>query len=344
MEIASYLSALQEALHLEPRKRSEIAAEVGTHLEEHVAELAAAGTSQEAAVTRAIEEMGDPRRLAASCYSSHATGSWQDILLATSPHLLLAAIFAFHLWTEPLWMGTALGATTLIAVAAWLMGRPNWSYPWVGYALALPVLSWAVAMATVSYGIWALLTRGQLPWALPFYLAIALWMRLCLSIVLRIARKAVSSDWLVVSLAALPLPIIGSWLFLLHWRGGQLVAPTSAGSQVDAPTALIFVALAVTTAVYMRIGRRSWRIALVLVAAPALVAIASSIYLATHPSLAGFNVTDAFYAFQEFVPKEPRLLPAVFAFLATAAFLLSPMLLERAPWSSRQRQPWPPLQ
>ena len=339
MEIGSYITVLERALHLEPRQRSEITAEVRGHLEEHAAELETAGASQDAAIDQAIEEMGNPRQLAASCYSSYTTGSWRDSLLAASPHLLLAAIFAFHLWTRPVWMATALGVTTLIAVAAWRMGRPNWSYPWVGYALALPVLSWAMAVATVSYGIWALLARGQLSWALAFYLVIALWARLCLSIILRITRKAVSADWLVVSLAALPLPIIGSWLFLLHWRSGQVVTPAITGGQVDAQTALIFLALAATTAVYMRMGRRGWRIALLLVAAPALVAVATSIYMATQAALVRFNVTDTFHTFQALVPSSPGLLPSVLAFIATAAFLVSPMLLTRGRREDRRHQP-----
>ena len=337
MEIGSYIRILEGALHLEPRHRSEIAAEVRMHLEDHAAELNAGGAAQDQAVDQAIQEMGDPRQLAASCYSSYATSSWRDILLAIFPHLLLAAIFALHLWTRPVWMATALGVTTLIAVVAWRMGRPTWSYPWVGYALALPVLSWAMAVATVSYGFWALLTRGQLPWTLAFYLAIALWVRLCLAIVLRITRKAATVDWLVVSLAALPLPVIGSWLFLLHWRNGQLVTPAVAGEQVDVQTALIFLALAATTAVYMRIGRRSWRIALLLVAAPALVAVATSIYLATHSALVSLTVTSTSQTLEALVPSGgPGLLPAILAFIATVAFLISPMLLTRGRWSLRR--------
>ena len=327
MNVRSYLGELEQVLHLEPHQRSEILAEIQTHVEERAGELEDHGLPPEAALERAIREVGDPHTLAKGLYSSHSTGTWRDIFLATLPHLLLASIFAFHLWTELLWVVVALGGATFIAILAWRMGRPQWTYPWLGYALAVPALSWAMAMAAIGYGIWAFVTGGELPLALPIYIGIALWVPISFTIIIRVVRQAVRQDWLVVSLAALPLPFIATWFFLLHWRGGQLVPDKPRAMQTDSDTAIIFVALAIITALYLRLGRRSLRLALMMVAASALIAVIAVIYQ-THPPSWSFRFGDVFAPFG----IQPEAAPVAFftvglAIVLTVAFLLSPFFL-----------------
>ena len=318
-EFREYLAYLEQRLRLDPQKRAEVLSEIHSHLEESSAELRSQGLSSDEATDRALRGIGNPRQLAKTFYAVHATGSWRDILLAVLPHLVLAGIFAFHLWTALFWVVIALTAATLIAVVAWRRGTPQWTYPWLGYALAAPALTWALAMAAIGYGAWAFITGGTVPLGIPLYLGIAVYIPISFVIVLRVARKAVRNDWLSVSLAALPIPFFTAWLFLLHWRGGVLIPDKARAMETDANTAMLFLALAATTALYMKAGDRTWRIGLMLLAAPALVAIATVSYQA-----------------------DPRSLTTAVAIPATAVFLLSPIFLDRSrrdspgvPWERR---------
>ncbi len=320
MEIRAYLGDLEHELRLEPHQRTAIVAEIAVHLEERLAELEDQGVPHEAAEERTVHELGDSHNLAKGLYSSHSAGSWRDVLLATLPHLVLAGLFAFHLSTDLFWVIVALGGATLIAVLAWRMGRPQWAYPWLGYAVAAPALTWLLAMAAVGYGIWTVLSGGSLPLGLPLYLGIVLWIPVSMVIVLRLVRRAVLHDWLVVSLAALPLPFIATWLFLMHWRGGQLVPDRSRAISADADTAMVFLALAITTALYMKMGRRGWRIALMMIAAPLLAAVVTIAY---QNSPSTFSVDGALTK-----DRDGGTLAMVMVFVLTAAFLLSPILMD----------------
>ena len=301
-----YLGALDRQLHIDARKRAEIVSEVGSHLEERSAELESSGLSFRTATRSALTEIGSPHRLAHTFYAVHAPGSWRDILLAVLPHLALAGIFAFHLWTELFWVVISATAATLIAVIAWRRGSPQWTYPWLGYALAAPALTWALATAAIGYGAWAFVTGGHLPLGVPLYLAIALYIPISLVIVVRVARRAVRHDWLSVSLATLPIPFFTTWIFLLHWRGGVLIPDKARALEASGDTAVLFLGLAVVTALYMKAGHRAWRMGLMLVAAPVLVTVAALSYQA-----------------------DPRSLPtAMLAIPATALFIFSPFMLD----------------
>jgi hypothetical protein len=327
MNIRSYLAELDDELHLERHERSEIIAEIRTHMEDRTAELENQGVPHQTATERAMQDLGTPHELGKAYYSSHSSGSWRDVILAMLPHMAVASIFALHLWTHLFWMVAALILVSIIAVGAWRMGRPQWAYPWFGYALAAPALSWMLTIAAIGYGVWTFVTGGSLPLAPGLYLGMALGVPVTLFITIRIARKLVLHDWLVVSLAALPLPLIATWLFLLHWHNGLVDPDQLRAVQVDASTALVFVALGLTTAVYMLLGQRRWRIALTLVAVPILAASATAVYQTHAASFNEFSAEGAFDAFASISHQNPGLLPTMLAFVLTAAFLTSPMLL-----------------
>ena len=81
----------------------------------------------------------------------------------------------------------------------------------------------------------------------------------------------------------------------------------------DSESAVLFLALAATTALYMKMGHRSWRKFLVLLGAPILVALALITY-----------------------QLETRPLALVIGVPATAGFLLSPLLLDPSGESIRR--------
>jgi hypothetical protein len=303
--IQRYLGSVEQDLRIDPAKRREVLDEVRTDLEEHSAELQNQGFSDEEASAQVVLEGGNPRKLAKTLYSVHATGSWRDILLSVVPHLALAAIFAFHLWTDLFWVVVATSSATLIAVLAWRRGNPQWTYPWLGYALAVPALTWALATAAIGYGAWRWVVGHDLPLGIPLYLGIALYVPISLVLILRVARRAVRHDWLLVSLAALPIPFFTAWLFLLHWHGGVLIPDKARALATDSESATLFLALAATTALYMKMGHRSLRMFLVLLGAPTLVGLALVTY-----------------------QLEARPLAVVIGIPVALVFFLSPLLLD----------------
>lgn len=305
MKLFSLLGLLEQNLHMAPTKRVEILAELQTHVDDRIQELQSNGISSVDAQERAVLEVGDPAQLAGAYYNAHETGSWRDVGMATVPHLALAAIFAFHLWTDLLWVVVAISAATFIAGVAWRKGAPQWAFPWLGYALAAPMLSWSLAMVAIAYGGWMLLTGGDIPLGAPLYLGIVLYIPLSMLLVIRIVRKAVRHDWLMVSLAALPLPFFATWMFMLHWRQGTLAPNKARALEYDADTAVVFLALAITTAMYLKVGRRLWRIGILILSAPIIVAMAAIAY-----------------------QTSPHTFPTIAAIGLTVALLLSPILLD----------------
>jgi len=97
----------------------------------------------------------------------------------------------------------------------------------------------------------------------------------------------------------------------------------------DTNTALLFAALALTTAIYMKLGQRSWRITLVMVAVPVLVAVVAIVYQ-TYPT--SLQLVQWESGVQKVIlirlSNSPAMLPTMISVVLTAAFLFSPSLLE----------------
>ncbi len=303
----SYLGQIEGSLHVNPRTRSEVMLEVRGHVEERSAELRSAGLDSGQAEQQAIRDFGDPRQLAKDFYTVHSAGSTRDMLVGVMPHLGIALMFRFHLWVELFWVVVAVSLAVVAAAIAWRRGLPKWTAPWLGYALVLPAMTWVIAVAVVGYGAWAVLTDTTAPLPFAMYMAIGLWIPISTGVVLTIARKTISYDWLMVSLAALPLPFLSAWLFLIHWHEGVLIPNRVRALETDTATALVFLGLAAFTALFMKIGQRSWRLLIILALAPPLVALAAIRY---QPS--------------------PASMPVLITMVLTMAFLMSPVLLDPA--------------
>lgn len=306
-DVAKYLSHLERQMRLDSGRQREILKELRTHIEERIQELQERGVPPERALRQALQDLGNPADIARGMYAVHSTGSWKDVVLASLPHLLLSFLFAFQLWSRVIWLILLLTCATFVSLRAWRSGKPKWTYPWLGYALAAPAVSWVLALGTLAYGGWMLLTRGTLPIGVPLYIGILVYMPFSLWLILRIATRLVSQDWLLLSLTALPLPFLASWFFFLHWRGGLLMANTQQVKETSSDAALVFLALGVTTAIFLKLGQRALRILLLLVIAPILAALAGLAY-----------------------QSNPQSFPALVAGFATVAVLISPLLLE--PW------------
>ncbi len=305
-EVTSYLYTLARRLHLDTAEKDEIIQELETHLEDKAADLEAQGVDHETAVTRAVQDMGGPSAVARGLYEVHSPGLWRDALLATVPHFLLASLFALHLWSHYFLVSLLLIAIVFVTWRNWRAGTPSkWSYSWMGYSLAAPALSWLLSLVTLGYGAWTLITTGQLPFNVVFFFLLIGYVPFSMWIMASVILKMVKRDWLLASLTALPFPFLTSWVLFLNWQGGLWTEQAERMQDSDTARALIFLAMAVTTAVFLKVGPRLLRIGLLTVTTSILVII-------TAASL----------------PVSLNALAVILMIVASVAFLLSPAMLE----------------
>ena len=305
-EVTNYLYSLARRLHLDPAEKDEIIQELEAHLEDKAAELEAQGVDHDTAVTRAVQEMGAPNAVARSMYEVHSPGVWRDVLLATIPHFLLASLFALHLWSNYFLVSLLAISIAFVTWRNWRAGTPSkWSYSWMGYSLAAPALSWLLSLITLGYGAWTLITTGQLPFNVVFFFLLIGYVPFSMWIMANVILKMVKRDWLLASLTALPFPFLTSWVLFLNWQGGLWSDHAERMQDSDTARALIFLAMAVTTAVFLKVGPRLLRIGLLTVTTSILVIV-------TAASL----------------PVSLNALAVVLMIVASLAFLLSPAMLE----------------
>ncbi len=261
--INNYLNSLARRLHLDPQHEREILEELQAHIEDKAAELEAGGLGREAALACAVKEMGAPRTLASRMYAVHSTGVWRDVVLAMLPHFLLAALFALHLWSHYFLVSLVLVGMAFVTWRNWRAGHPSkWSYTWMGYTLAAPAISWLLSLIALGYGGWTLLTTGQLPFNVALFFLLIGYVPFSMWIVFNVVSKIAKRDWLLVSLTALPFPFLTSWVLFLNWSGGLWSDHAERMQQSDTAHACIFLALAITTAVFLKVGPRLVRIGL----------------------------------------------------------------------------------
>ncbi|MGH2545071.1 MAG: permease prefix domain 1-containing protein, partial [Ardenticatenaceae bacterium] len=272
--IRGYLNDLSRQLRLGPKEEDEILHELQDHINDKAQELIESGVSSDEAYDHALDDFGGSDTLARQFYAIHAQSSWHHTVLAVLPHVLIAVMFALHIWTSPGWMALMLVVAMVISVYGWRKGRPRWTYTWLGYTLIVPIVSWGLAMSAVGYGAWGIVMRGFLPLSNPIYLVSFGYLAGSLWIVVRVLSKAARPDWVMASLAILPLPFLGYWFFYFHNRAESLAAQGLRLHDVDNSAAAVFLMLAVITAVFFRVGNRVFRVALLIIAAPSVLILA----------------------------------------------------------------------
>jgi hypothetical protein len=162
----------------------------------------------------------------------------------------------------------------VISVSGWKMGRPRWTYPWLGYCLVVPVISWGLAMSSVALGAWSVITHWSLPLGIPIYFVSFLYITVSLWLVIRFASRVARPDWVMASLAVLPIPFLAYWFFYFYSRDNLLQSAGQSLEKVDSSAAIVFLILAAATAVFFRIGRRMVRVALLIITAPSMIVLA----------------------------------------------------------------------
>ncbi|MCZ6535786.1 MAG: permease prefix domain 1-containing protein [Chloroflexi bacterium] len=312
-----YLLSLAKQLKLEPNTKEDILRELEGHLEERAAELEKDGLSSQEAYKQAAIDLGRLDVIAKDMYTVHSRGTWRDILLATLPHLLLAALFALHLWTELLVLIVAMAVFTFIAYKGWKTGGAKWTYSWLGYSLAAPTISWLMAFMALGYAAWTFVTTGNLPFGIPLLILLVAYVPFSLWILVNVTLRVVKRDWLLASLTSLPFPFLTSWILFLNWQGGLWAGSTKI-QETDSDRAIVFLALAVTTAVFFKVGRRLVQIGLLTLSTTLLVV---------------YTVVA--------IPLSFGILAIILVGLSSVAFLLSPAILEAR--LSKRSSAHPPL-
>ncbi len=274
VHIVGYLDSVARRLHLEPVQSAEILDELQSHIEDSTHALEQDGRPADEAIASAINELGPMGRLVDMMYEVHSRGSWRHTALAVIPHLLLALTYAFHMWTNPVWVGLILTTAMVASLVGWRKGRPRWTYPWLGYSLMAPIVSWGLAMSAVGYGAWSVVTQGSLPLSIPIYIASFVYIAFSMWIVIRFLSKVAKPDWVMASLAILPVPFLAYWFFFFYNWGFALKENAAQLRHVDSSAAIVFLIIAAATAVFFRIGRRIVRVALLLVTTPSLIILA----------------------------------------------------------------------
>jgi hypothetical protein len=272
IEIIRYLDSIKCRLRLAPPLEKEVLQELYTHLEERMQELEEQGFSEEEAARIALQTFGSVGAIARQMNQVHGSGSWKEALLASLPHLLVAVIFAFHLWESSFWLLVTLGCIFGIAAYGWRHNKPTWLYPWLGYSL-LPVLMVGLfllsllgqSLAVTPGGGW-----GTVWWAwagILLYIPFAVW--LLISITLHTVRR----DWLLGSLTALPLPGLVGWFLAVQREGAFLEYSRQRLFDLAPWITFSFLSLAGVVALFIRLRQRELKAGVLLSAGVFILAL-----------------------------------------------------------------------
>lgn len=262
-EVRLYLDEVRTHLHLDPRTERRVITELHTHFQEKLSDLEGLGMPREEATREALSSFGDARSIARMMYEAYSGGSWTEALIGCQPHLIVAALFATHVWRYPLLLGAAFAAIAIIALLGWRSGSPNWLYSWVGYAVVPLLITSYMSMDPMTRTISFLVQGVGTPAPLWQLAALALLFTVTIWVLASTAVTVARRDWILVSLMLLPLPVLGIWIITITQSTGffldALQRLEARFSRWDSAMAYFCVVLGVTTALFVRIRQRAFK-------------------------------------------------------------------------------------
>jgi len=247
--LSHYLDSVRDNLRLDFSSEREVIDELRTHIEDKLQELRQAGLSEEEATNTCVKLLGSAKLVARQLYEVHSQGTWKQALLASTPHLLFALIFALNWWQDIGWLLAVLGLVLGMTVYGWWHGRPVWVCSWMGYSL-LPV---AVSGFLLLY-----LPRGWSWLVIVLYIPLAAW--LLYSITIQTIRK----DWLYSTLMLLPVPIIIGWFLAVAQEEGFPELSVEHLKGFAPWIGASFLALGIAAATFIRLRQRWLKVAVLL--------------------------------------------------------------------------------
>lgn len=286
-EIRAYVEQLRSYLPLDPQTREEVVREIQAHLEDRAQEFVRAGMAPSEATERAALYFGRARVVARMLYETHRKGGWRELALAALPSLLVAALFATHLWQR--WM-VGLGLATLIVAVTlygWWQGKPAWLYPWAGLSLTpLLLVAYVAILALMRTGPWWPLWTGVSIGRAGSLAVAVIFFPVAIFILLSTTLQVVRRDWTLASLMLLPLAPFGVWLVAVHGSGGLLNPHMERVAGYDAALAAVMVVIAGTGALCLWVHERSWRLGIIVTAS--LITLLAVYHIYGDVSLLGF--------------------------------------------------------
>jgi hypothetical protein len=262
--LSRYLDSFKACFNIDSSIKGSVARELYTHLEDKRRELKENGLSEEEADEIATQALGPPELIAQQIYEVHAQGSWREVFLAASPHLVAALLIASYYWQNMLCLSATLAVTAGIAIYGWRQSKSIWLFPWSGYYL-LPVILAGILLISLPQS-----------WA---WVAALMYIPLALFVFVYIVKQTADRDRLYISLMLAPLLVIFSWLLALSSKGGFLAGNGQlAQVQAHAPWAVAsFLVLAATTVVFVRVRQRQYKAIALLI--PPIVILTSVAWL-----------------------------------------------------------------
>jgi hypothetical protein len=261
--LTHYLNIIRDNLRLDLSTEREVINELKTHIEDKLEELRKTGLSEEEAANTCVRLLGSAKLVARQIYEAHSQGSWQQTLLAATPHLLFGLLFALNWWRGVGWLLVMLALVLVTAIYGWWRGRPTWLFPWLGYSLLPPV------------GAGLLLLYLPRDWA---WLAILLYIPLALWLLYAIIIPSIKRDWLHSSLMLFPIPVIIGWFLAVMWAGRFPEFNAQRLQDLSPWIGLSFLALAVSVAAFVR-SRQRWLKIAILVISGLLILVMFGLFL-----------------------------------------------------------------
>jgi len=269
-----YLNYIKDNLKLGKSEEKEIIRELSDHIQDEMEDLKNEGLTDEEARSACIKLMGSARMVARELYEAHSQGTWRHTLLASSPHLLFAALFALSWWSGII--GWVLLVLTLVfgtVIYFWWQNKPDWCFTWLGYSL-LPVVFSGLALFYLPRG-----------WT---WVAVLVYVPLAAFIVYHMAVQTIQRDWLFSTLMLLPIPIIIAWFIAVGTNGTKSLSVDYI--KYFGPTiGICFLILAVSVAFFIRLRQRWLKISLLLTSGILTLALVDC-YSAGGLSLAAFLI------------------------------------------------------
>ncbi|MBI2831355.1 MAG: hypothetical protein HYX79_03765 [Chloroflexi bacterium] len=308
-EIRNYLEDVRLHLRLDQATEGQVIAELHTYFQEKVAELRQKGLPESAATRAAIDSFGRAREVARQMYEAYGKGSWLDAALVSLPHLIVAVLFASHLWNHLLLAPLAFIAIVCVTLFGWWHSTSNWLYSWIGFSLFPLVIGGFIAYPAFQSAISLLLEGREVSVTqLLALLVVSALLLFFLWVIFKTIIRMVRRDWILASLMLMSLPVLASWLVNIQEQGGlfQLVRnPQPSMHQWDASMATALAVLGATAATFIRVRQRVLKVT-------AVVTIGSIVATVVASNLLGRD--DPFYP------------PALFLFMLI--FLVTPALVE----------------
>ena len=272
--LSYYLDSVRGNLRLDPLAEKEIIDELQTHIEDKLQELREDGLSEDEAANTCVRLLGSAKLVARQIYEAHSQGTWRQTLLASTPHLLFALLFALNWWQGITWLLVMLILVLSTTVYGWWHGKPTWLFPWLGYTL-LPV---------VAAGLFLLYLPKGWSWvAVLFYIPLTLWL------VYSITVQTIRRDWLYTSLMLLPVPIVIGWFLVVEPLDKFPQYWLEHIHQLAPWMGLSFLTLAIAVATFIRLRQR-WLKTTVLVISGLITLIIVAFYAEGRLSLPSFLI------------------------------------------------------